>query len=469
VPPNDQTRRIPGANEFSPGQVKLKRVLELAKEHGGDRSALTEAIRAEYFGHGAPSQRSKRANNVIIGMSQYGLFSLSENRLTPEGEALASLNSESALMDAFAELILTKLHGVELLDAIRTIQSRHEPVSKASLAHELTARGFVLPRDTTNHLIEVAWLRVAGIIKGRYDVDDAALSRITGLTTAAVDEWVGMTQAQRALLITLRRQADIKGKEPVWARDLITQSTFEHGPVFPSGQLSAKVFAPLVAGGWISRSETTEGRGGKSGRIAATEKLLGAKLEALPSGAALGVPADLRMRLKTPLQTILAGLHDESEYERGVALELLALRLATELGLRPLRFRLRGKETGGAEVDLVAEGVHLHFSRWLFQCKNTPTVDLADLAKEIGMAVLLSAQIVVLVTTGRFRTSVRTYADEIARNGPLQVILVDKGVIDAFRTGGVRTLIDAFHRIAGETMLLKRSQVMESAGGGDPP
>ncbi len=39
------------------------------------------------------------------------------------------------------------------------------------------------------------------------------------------------------------------------------------------------------------------------------------------------------------------------------------------------------------KVDLIAEGAHLLFSRWLFQCKATKsTVQLSDLAKEIGMA-----------------------------------------------------------------------------------
>ena len=41
-------------------------------------------------------------------------------------------------------------------------------------------------------------------------------------------------------------------------------------------------------------------------------------------------------------------------------------------------------KTGGAEVDLIAEAVQLHFSRWLFQCKNSKEVNLAALAKEVG-------------------------------------------------------------------------------------
>ena len=65
-------------------------------------------------------------------------------------------------------------------------------------------------------------------------------------------------------------------------------------------------------------------------------------------------------------------------------------------------------------MDLVAEAVQLHFSRWLFQCKNTATVHLADLAKEVGLAVMLRAHVIVLVTTGRFSASVVDHANELA-------------------------------------------------------
>ena len=41
----------------------------------------------------------------------------------------------------------------------------------------------------------------------------------------------------------------------------------------------------------------------------------------------------------------------------------------------------------------------LQFARWLIQCKNTKRVSVAALAKEIGLATLRRAHVVVLVTT----------------------------------------------------------------------
>src|SRR5207248_1337258 len=170
---------------------------------------------------------------------------------------------------------------------------------------------------------------------------------------------------------------------------------------------------------------------------------------------------ELRPKLNTSLAEIEANLKSRDKHVKGVALELLALRIATDAGLTPLRFRLRAAQTSGAEVDLVAEGVHLHFSRWLFQCKNTKKVEVADAAKEVGMAVLLRAHVIVLVTTGRFTDTVRTYARDIMDLEPLQIILIDADVLAKYRVGGLAALMDFLHLEATEAMRLKRRHIVE--------
>src|SRR4051794_35586043 len=96
-----EPRRLPEANEFSPGQVELGRALELVAAHPGDREAMIEAIRAEWFtksalGRATEAERLKqqrtRANNVLIGMKGYGLFDLKTNTLTAAGEALRKID-----------------------------------------------------------------------------------------------------------------------------------------------------------------------------------------------------------------------------------------------------------------------------------------------------------------------------------------------------------------------------------------
>jgi hypothetical protein len=212
----------------------------------------------------------------------------------------------------------------------------------------------------------------------------------------------------------------------------------------------------------VSHSVKPGGRGGKGGEIAATDKLTDVDFEMLIGFRPGDLPADLRSAMTTPLETIYENLDSEDTYTKGIALELLAVNLATDLGLMPLRLRVRGTRTGGAEVDLVAESAHLHFSRWLFQCKNTKKVDVGVLAKEVGMAALLQAQVIVIATTGTVSKAVVTYAQRVSQTTPYQVVLVDGTMLGDYRSGGAMTLRHQFQEDAKSVMRQKRTQVLES-------
>src|SRR5262249_3105359 len=149
-----------------------------------------------------------------------------------------------------------------------------------------------------------------------------------------------------------------------------------------------------------------------------------------------GIPPEVRDKLNTPLEEIKRDLGSDDTHVKGLALEVLAVRLADEIGLTPLRVRGGGRETQGAGGDLIAEGIHLHFSPWLVQCKNPRSVALSALAKEIGMAVLLKAHVIVLVTTGRFAETVSEHADGLAETTPLQVVLLNVGVLSQYQEKG---------------------------------
>jgi hypothetical protein len=473
--PPDDPKHLPEANEFSPGVVQLEEVLSLAAEHGGDRAALIEALRQQYFLKTGEKhtdeakklkQQTTRAYNVLVGLKGYGLFDLATDKLTPEGEELLGVPSAER-NEAFAKHILLRCHGIEVLEAVRSIQSRGETPTKASLQTELEGRGFKLPVATTHHTKVLQWLREGNVLDTKYGVNEEVVAKLTGMGLETLEEWSGLTKQQRAFIRTLRRLGEVYGKTSMPAKDVLTEATYEHGPIFKTDQLAASVYKPLEEKGWITRVVPAEGRGGKSGLIACTDKLLALDLDLLPKDEGWGIPADLRPKLNTPLAEIEANLQSSDKNVKGIALELLALRLATDAALIPLRFRLRAAETGQAEVDLVAEGAHLHSSRWLFQCKNTKSVSLSDLAKEVGMAVLLRAHVIVMVTTGRFASSVETYARELMDTQNLQVVLVDKKVLARYKAGGMHALLDFLHSSAEATMRLKRGQLERHVEAGE--
>lgn len=87
---------LPFGSEFSPSQIDLIRVLELAQEHSGDRHALEDAIRQEYFDSHPTSEynRRKLANNCKLGMIAYGLIKR-DGSLTELGAQLLSLQRDT--------------------------------------------------------------------------------------------------------------------------------------------------------------------------------------------------------------------------------------------------------------------------------------------------------------------------------------------------------------------------------------
>jgi hypothetical protein len=464
--------RLPTGSEFSPAQVGLGRLLEIA--HSGRRGDATEAIRREFFADAAAAQpdpdvrlrtQQSRANNALLGMAGYGLLRLDPFSLTELGERLRVM-PDAERRDELARHILMGLNGRVVLDAVRGLQARREKVTKLSLVRELSSRGLLtqqgmpLPENTTDHLVLLKWLREAGVLPAKgYEIDEAVFARLTGLEASGHKGIAGLSRAQRLFLAVLKEMAHVHGTNPIPAKRVKDQCGLRHPGLIKADRLRGTVLAPLEAAGWVTLpNPPAGGRGGKSGLVAASEKLLSLDPAFLAEGHGGEIPAEVRDKLETPLDEVMRSLQSQDTGEKGLALEVLAVRLAYELGLTPVRFRERGVDTQGAEVDLIAEGLHLHYSRWLFQCKNTQVVRLSALAKEVGLAVLMHAHVIVLVTTGRFAETVREHAEGLARTTAMQAVLIDGAALERYRESGIDTLIQQMRRGAASAKRLKRGQ-----------
>jgi hypothetical protein len=475
---NRRLTRLPEANEFSPGQIDLPVFLVVVDKAQGDRDRVVEAVRARFFADAASSradpderlqQQRTRAYNSVLGASKYGLVTDDLGGLTGLGVEALNAGSGDELYRLLARHIIRDLGGFEVLVAMKEMQAAGIEVNKSSL-HEYLERfaGLELPRATTHHMKLLQWLRKAGVLASRgYAISDSAVREIANLSIDDAETWIALTPEQTAFLRVLRRMTLVEGQGQIPAKTIIDGVVAEYGPIFErQDQLSASVLKPLASpeNGWITHTISSSGRGGKSGFVSATPKLLEVEVDLLPEGDGLGIPADLKSKLRTPIAQVYEDLKSPDTYVKGIALELLALRMALDLTLVPIRLRERGSTTGGAEVDLIAEAAHLHFSRWLLQCKNTASVGVAALAKEVGMAVLLKAHVVVIVTTGKFSAAVHSYANELAASGSLQAVLVDGATLDSYRRNGPQALRGFVHDYAGATLALKRPQVVIDAG-----
>ena len=161
-------KRLPFAGEFSPGQVDLRSVLELAQQSDSETS-FTEAVRAKYFadscerykGKERHVQQTKRAKNVLLGMRAYGILD-SGFLFTALGSELLRLG-EGDTYRRLAAHIITETHGRSVLDAVRRLQAKGETVGKESLSQELRRDGYSMPTATTAHQTLLNWLRKADL------------------------------------------------------------------------------------------------------------------------------------------------------------------------------------------------------------------------------------------------------------------------------------------------------------------
>lgn len=462
-------RHLAASPDFSPGIVGsiqgVLRVLVLDEQLG--RDAVIESLRLAYFQDSASSHQSdedkreqqrKRANNVLIGLREYRLAT-DEGRLTTLGRDI--LDAGAAGNEIFARHILLELDGLDVLRAVRDLQEQQKVVGKDTLAAELrTSYGFVMPRDTTKHLTMLNWLRPAGVLPAKgYDIAEDVVLRLTGVAIRDVDDWQLMPLPQQAFLQALKRVAEHDPTREHPVRVILDQAELEFGHLYRGGQTAKDIISPLEAGGWLRSTGKSGGRGAKSGAVTAAERLQALDLAKVQRFHTPPLPPDLRVQMNKPLSVIASDLLAADTFVAGIALELLALRMAISLGLMPTELRKRDDKTGGGEVDLLAEGVHLHHSRWLFQCKNQKAaVPVSALAKEVGMAVLLRAQVIVIATTSRFASSVPEHARQVAETTAMQVVLVDGETVRSYMKSGDDVLKRHFHKVAGETLRQKQQQ-----------
>jgi hypothetical protein len=475
------TRELPFSGDFSPGIISdLGKLLRMVSKHHGDRASMTEAIRREYFSGSAAKradpaerreQQEKRANNVILALAAYGLLDLKTQSLTPVGSELLAATSFERRAELFAKHILLKCGGITVLDAVRHLQRQGTRPTKLELAKTLRdVFRIKLARAQTKHTAILNWLalaRVCGKAESRH-IDEKRVAKLTGIDPSRREGWHALSADQQHVARALRELCRTHGEDSLPARDVYEYAMNKYGLAAPEDQLANQIFRPLEEAGWLTRTVRGGGRGGKSGSLQATKQLLSPSIEKLLDEPSPHIPPDLTKRLQEPLAKIRQHLRASKKSVKGIALELLALRMVMDLGLVPTGFRVRSSDTGGAEVDLTAEGAHLLFSRWTFQCKNIKKVNLSDLAKEIGMATLLKAHVVVLVAMGTFASTVEHFARQVAQTTPLQVVLVPGTVVARYLESGERSigvLMAYFRRTAGETMRLKGPQRDEVEAG----
>lgn len=140
---------LPFGSEFSPAQIDLPVLLELAHQCGRNWKVLEDAVRERYFQKHATSDynRRKLANNTKLSLRAYGLVGDKDTTLSEVGVALHNLrNNESALYEVFARHILVNCQGMSFVQCILDMHAAGEEIDLNNLRLWLQERGIVVPR-----------------------------------------------------------------------------------------------------------------------------------------------------------------------------------------------------------------------------------------------------------------------------------------------------------------------------------
>jgi hypothetical protein len=409
---------LPSAQNFSPKEVELEHVLELAKHCGGDRKAFQAAIQQRYYDHRTTTdaaQKPKLAYNVANGMEKYEIIA-KDATLTPLGEELYRLRGDAeALHERLAKHILLRLGGALLLDCVRDMRAAGERLDLPTIRKALLEREvYTASANKTISLMRL-WLDQAGITTSSWTIDEDRYREILSITEDELDALSDRTPEERAVLKVLAEVGVAVDSSQLRVAAETAYGVSLNEKAFP------RILNPLVKAGFIS----FRAAGGSSAPVAPEPRLLRDVTIPLIEQYGFGLPKRLRELLRRPLRDIVKELDDPSTHVKGLALEALAFKMMRSVGLTYRDTRYRPRSGGRFEVDLLFDSTRLGYSRWQVQCKNTAAVDLDDVAKEVGLVYRLLSNVIVMITRGKIGDEARAYTVDVMRKTGLAIALID--------------------------------------------
>jgi hypothetical protein len=243
----------------------------------------------------------------------------------------------------------------------------------------------------------------------------------------------------------LRALATVTDVPPHDASDLRALAGVQTPDVgYDTKTFAAQVTGRLETGGWIEVVPATAGRGAKPPGIWPTEKFMETINEPLLTAVLeqthLRDPASLRK----PLEDLLDIVDDTSRsaHDRGLALEGVCVQVLRMIGAHFVGWRVRGENTGGAEVDLVAESIRPPYLLIQMQSKASPIGGREVIDREVGVAAMLKSNVLLFVTAKAIRPAARKAAAAYMRETNLAILFLDGKAI----RGGSAAVAKAMRR-----------------------
>lgn len=443
---------LPFGSEFSPSQIDLPALLEICKDNEGDKTKIEKAIIKTFFSDKS-NYVGKLGSNCRSGLQCYGILD-EKCTYTEIGNILYEQRHDEQLYRTFAKHILLHLNGLLFIESLQDMHVAGKTITLTSMRKALENRGLTYPKGGKHPSVMRLWLDKTGLINKRWEVDQDVLRQILGTKdhTSILAELDNLQVAFLKALIN----SNIKAPQP--ASDIVKLAQNVYGLEFPEKNLPKLVLNKLVEANLIIATKTTKGRGAKP-------FLVQLHPDVNPE-VIMPTLAQLRKRLskklleliRRPFTDILVDIKSSNTYVSGLALEALAFKLMQILDMEYITTRLRDEQTGGAEVDLLFESSRLVYSRWQIQCKNTKTVTLGPVAREVGLTHVLKSNVILVVTTGDFTSKAREYSNTIMKDSNLSIVLLNGKDLEKI-SHKPTMIIDILNREAKHAMEIKKIEL----------
>jgi hypothetical protein len=416
---------------FGPGQLdsegdrsELPVVLEMVKEYEGEPYEFDDAVVEQFIPDSTNPEKRKGSLRYGLGVdSGYGLVD-KDFYLTDIGEELYELrDAEQSLYEHFARHILLDCDGLKLVEIVDDMHATGEKPTLPKISDSFEEQYGIYTHETNSDVSQMrGWLNKVGIIgTGRnYDVGWDVIEDLIGVDSEALLDLSGLTVEQRAFLRALARIDPRKSMPNSIVGDIAENA---YGVSIPKKSVVKDVLKPLQDAGYIEYKNPSD-VSGKPNLVTATDKFENKVLVPLLDDVdeRVGVPRHI---LRTSFEEVREQMDADSKHERGLALEVLAVKMGRLLGLDFEGWHVRGRNTGGAEVDVVMDSTDVSFARWQIQCKNTKSkLRTSHVKEEVGVARMLQSNVILMVARSGVASDARQYASRVMYRDNLTIMFV---------------------------------------------
>lgn len=393
---------LPFGDAFSPAQLtvaddeeELAVVLDLIRVHEEEPVQYDHAIAERFFSDSPdPNTRAENVRFALRSENGYGIVD-ETFEFTEVGEELSELRTDpEALYDRFAEHILLRLHGLQVIETIRDLEALGKQTTEHNIREHLEDHYGIRLGEASNHWSQMrAWLAKAGLVNTGvhiYEIDDDRVAELAGVSSSELEALGQLTSEQLAFLRTL---AIVNPSDSVPNNGVRRAAQEAFGVEIRQSNIGHRILDPLAELGYIK----WEHNEGAPNTVRTTDQFIADVLNPVLARVSerVGMP---RSALRTSFSELESHLQSEtSDTSVGDVIETAVVKFGYLLDLEFVGWVARAPD----EADMTAafDRTRMTVDRWQLTFVRTDSpVTEEHVSRAVGMAEPVGATTILIVS-----------------------------------------------------------------------